>query len=146
MPKLPPQYTFWDACNAALALSLQAIDEIRTLARLPGPAGKDGAPGRDGSDGKDAVVVDDITKEWLDDGRVEVETYWCKGEVFKRFERKTKNMIYRGVLDTNRTYDPGDVVTHGGNAWHCNIESRGQLTNEKWGLMLRKGRDARENR
>src|SRR5262245_4795243 len=44
-----PRYTIWEAVQVSLALGARALEEIRALARTPGP------PGRDGKDGKDAA-------------------------------------------------------------------------------------------
>lgn len=43
-----PRYTLWQAMHAAVQLSLRAIEEVRALARQPGPPGPAGEPGRDG--------------------------------------------------------------------------------------------------
>lgn len=61
MSKLAPQYTAWEAIHTALALAARALEEVRSVARTPGPAGKEGLPGKDGAAGKMPIV-----REWTD--------------------------------------------------------------------------------
>src|SRR6185436_14512020 len=137
-----PKYNLWEAINVALTLGAKALEEIRTLARTPGPAGKDGRDGADAS-----PPYDDLKRWYEDDGRIEVTQYLRNGELWKEIRLKTTSQVYRGIFDTSRTYERGDVVTHGGNQWHCNAETRGQLqAGEKWTLNLKKGRDSREGK
>jgi len=42
MSELIPKYTIWEGINVAIHLGMRALEEIRALARMPGPAGKDG--------------------------------------------------------------------------------------------------------
>ena len=42
MSKLMPKYTPWEAISVALDLGKRALEEIRTLARTPGPQGPAG--------------------------------------------------------------------------------------------------------
>lgn len=144
MSKLLPKYTFWDAINVAIALGTQALDEIRALARIPGPAGRDGADGKDGRDGRDGAGFDDIN-EWLEDeGRITVRQYLAGGKVFKEFRHPNRNQIYRGVFDDARLYLPGDTVTWKGSLWHCNSDVKGKIGSENWTLCVKKGADGKD--
>lgn len=129
-----PKYSIWEAIQVSLALGAKALEE----SRKPGPAGKDG---------KDAEPPFDDIKRWYeDDGRIEVTQYYCKGELWREFRLKTTSAVYRGVFDTSKVYERGDVVTHGGNQWTCRDETSGAFTAEKWTLSLKKGRDSREGK
>lgn len=130
-----PKFTVWDAINAALALSAKALEEIRKLAREPGPAGADG---KDGAPGKDGTGVDDWTVDFEDDGRIDVMRFWNQGKIVKEIRRKTKMMLYRGVVDAAKTYEPGDVVTWGGSSWHCFAEAKGKVDSDHFKLMVKK--------
>src|SRR5689334_9126410 len=105
MSKLVPKYTFWDGLNVAITLGMQALEEIRALARIPGPAGKDGANGRNGADGangKDGIGIDDIEMALEDDGRVFIFRFLREGTIIKDFRLKTKTAIWRGPFDRGR--------------------------------------------
>ncbi|TIN38835.1 MAG: hypothetical protein E5Y10_24960 [Mesorhizobium sp.] len=63
-------------------------------------------------------------------------------------EMKSRPAIsYRGVFQETSTYRPGEVVTFGGSAWHCNAETTGVKPGGRaptiWTLMVKRGRDAR---
>lgn len=150
-----PKYSIWEAINIALALSSKAME----LARVPGPAGrdgtdgKDGVDGRDGTDGKngadgkdgaDAILYDDWNEWQEDEGRVMVRAYYLKGEEVKVFRHTTRAMIWRGVFDSNRTYLPGDVATWKGSLWHCNKEVTGKIGSDHWSLAVKAGRDGKD--
>jgi hypothetical protein len=53
-------------------------------------------------------------------------------------------MKFCGVYDGTAEYEPGNVVTHQGSSWHCNIKSKGARPGDGvlWTLMVKKGRDA----
>ncbi|SDA40279.1 hypothetical protein [Mesorhizobium qingshengii] len=55
-------------------------------------------------------------------------------------------MSYRGVWSQGTDYRRGDVCTHQGSSWHCELESATGLQPGDglgWKLMVKKGRDAR---
>ncbi len=144
MSKLTPKYTYWEGLNIAIELAMQCIDEVRALARLPGPAGKDGTDGKDGANGKDGadgIVFDDIDEQYEDEGRIQVRTYLRQGQIFKQFRHITKSSIFRGIHDSSRTYLPGDEVTRGGSQWHCKAECSGPFNGDFWILNVKKGTD-----
>ncbi|RUT88147.1 carbohydrate-binding protein [Mesorhizobium sp. M7A.T.Ca.TU.009.02.1.1] len=57
---------------------------------------------------------------------------------------------YSGVWSASATYEPGEIVSHGGSSWHSNIKSQGLQPGESnpasWTLMTKRGRDARDAR
>jgi integrin beta 3 len=139
MSKLIPKYTPWEAINAALAVGMRALEEIRTLARTPGPAGKDG---------KDGLGFDDMEEHVEDEGRTIVRTY-KRGDQVKQFRHKTSVLIYREVFKEGQTYQRGDAATYGGSTWHCNLDDTtlkpGAVGSEKaWTLMTKRGRDGKD--
>jgi len=54
---------------------------------------------------------------------------------------------YLGVHVPGKTYDPGDLVTAGGSAWHCGTTTTAAPgASHDWQLMVKRGRDARGDR
>lgn len=55
-------------------------------------------------------------------------------------------MIYRGVYEAGRVYEPGDMVTWAGSGWHCNAPTTAKPDTdpEAWTLAIKRGRDARD--
>jgi hypothetical protein len=55
-------------------------------------------------------------------------------------------LIYRGVYQTGRTYQAGDLVTWGGSLWHCNAPSdaKPDANAEAWTLAAKRGRDGKD--
>lgn len=137
-----PTYTIWQAIGSALALSLRAIDEIRALARLPGPQGEKGDPGQDGKDG---MGFEDLTIEHEDGGRVVVYRL-ALGDRLKEFRCTTDTVLDRGVFKDGDTYERGDMVTWGGSGWVCQKETRAKPGDgsSDWRLFVKKGRDGKD--
>jgi len=54
-------------------------------------------------------------------------------------------LTYRGVFLAGADYQPGDLVTWGGSAWHCNAATtaRPGEAAEAWTLMVKRGRDGK---
>jgi len=141
MTTKPPKYSLVEAINVALTLAAKALEEIRKLAREPGPAGKDGLDGRDGKDG---IGFDEIQEEYQDDGRVLIRRFLNGGQLVKEFRHQTKNPVWRGPFDRGKEYQPGDMATWNGSIWHCNADSKGEIGSERWSLAVKKGRDGKE--
>ena len=54
---------------------------------------------------------------------------------------------YLGVHVAGKTYDVGDVVTHGGSAWYCGSPTTdAPAQSPAWQLMVKRGRDVREKK
>lgn len=134
MSKLVPKYTFWEAMNAALVGVQRALEEIRTLARLPGPQGP---AGRDGF-GFDDLSVVETDKGWM--------IRFKRGEDVVDF--RLPIMIYQGVFMDGKTYRRGDTVTWGGSLWHCDSETDdkpdGTGGGKSWRLAAKRGRDGKD--
>lgn len=56
--------------------------------------------------------------------------------------------IYRGVFKSGE-YEPGDVVTWGGSAWHCEevtSDKPGEVGSKGWTLAVKRGRDGKDGK
>lgn len=154
MSKLTPKYTMWDGITTALDLGKRALEEIRTLARTPGPAGKDADMVeierriKEMFDAlpkpKDGFGYDDIEEFDEDDGRVAGKRYIRDGVVVKEQRHQTKMVLFRGVHDHARVYQPGDIVSRGGSMWHCDTECKGLFNGDFWTLCVKHGRDGKD--
>ncbi len=140
----PPRYTIWQALMAALALSKQAIEEVRALARVPGPVGPPGPSGIDGKDGFNA--------DWLDwDLDMDTRTMTMiqtRGTETKRTPKKMAGLpLYRGVYKDGVAYEHGDEVTFGGSMFIAlqDTNSRPE-TDNTWQLNTKRGRDGKDKR
>lgn len=131
MSKLVPKYTPWEAINAAISVSVRALEEIRTLARTPGPQGP---AGRDGF-GFDDLSVVETEKGYM--------IRFKRGQDVQDF--RIPVMIYQGVFTDGKTYRRGDTVTWGGSLWHCDTETTDKPDGGKsWRLAAKRGRDGKD--
>lgn len=134
MTKLVPKYSIFEAIGTALSLSMKALEEIRNLARLPGPRGPDG------------LGFDDMTMEH--DGERGFKFVFARGSEKKEFAFTVPMMIYRGIYQEGRVYAKGDVTTWGGSMWHSdadNVTERPSDTAKTaWKLVVKRGRDGKE--
>lgn len=131
--------------EADLAAMRERIAVLETRAPIPGPPGADGMNGKDGADG---LGFDDL--DVIHDGERGVIIRFARGEKTKDATIVFPCLLYRGVWSAGHTYNPGDVVTHGGSAWHC-----GKTTTTKpdtfdgaafWKLMVKRGDKGRDLR
>lgn len=80
-----------------------------------------------------------------DDLRSFIVTVRCSDgqEIGRSFAMPT--MIYRAVWRAGE-YEPGDVVTWGGSAWHCQEKTTDEPGNgsTSWKLMVKRGRDGKD--
>lgn len=132
-----PKYSIWEAINVSLALGAKALEEIRNLARQPGPAGKDG------------MGLDDFNLEF--DGERTCTFVFAQGEMRKAFTIKMPAMIFRGIWQEGKVYERGDTVTWAGSTWHCDRETTtakpgdiGSTDEKAWTLTNKKGRDGKD--
>jgi hypothetical protein len=66
--------------------------------------------------------------------------------VRKAFPIALPFLRYQGVFASGTDYSVGDVVTHAGSAWHCQVDTMRQPgTGDDWRLMVKQGRDGRRN-
>jgi integrin beta 3 len=141
MSDLPsPKYSLWECMAAALALATRALEEVRALARIPGPQGKQGIPGRDGL-GFDAIEPID------DDGEYGFK-FVAAGQVVKecRFRKPVANFadVYRGIWKPG-DYRRGEIVTYGGSAFLAKADTEDKPEkSDAWVLWVKRGRDGRD--
>ena len=120
-------------------ISIEVKEQVSKI-----PPAKDGAHGKDGQsvhpdtvtlmvreaaekvaaalpkpkDGRDGFNLEDIQIEMGADGRT-LSLKFVRGEDVVQHDIHIPAMLYRGVWREG-SYEPGDVVTWGGSAWHCN--------------------------
>lgn len=144
MSKLVPKYTAWEAINAALAVGVKALEEVRTLARTPG---KDGARGEQGPAGSLAVVrawddrihyqsdvVTHAGATWqalCDTGRPPPHQDWIC--LAARGEDAPVGTVC-GLFDPAKAYRRFDIVTFNGSEWRAVRDDPGELPGDGWML------------
>jgi hypothetical protein len=102
---------------------------------LPGLNGKDGAPGANGSDG---FSLEDFDMVLAEDGRT-LSLKFKRADLVVERSIRLATMIYREVWREGE-YEPGDVVTWGGSAWHCQQKTADKPgTSSSWKLMVKEG-------
>lgn len=127
---LVPKYTIWEAISVAISTGTRALEEIRNLARIPGPRGPDG------------LGFDDL--EVLYDGERGFTFRMAKGDQVKEFAFKVPIVLDRSVYKDEKTYEKGDGVTFGGSFWIAqkdNPQGKPQDGSKDWRLAVKRGRN-----
>jgi hypothetical protein len=128
---MTPKYSIWEALQTAIALGTRALEEIRTLARTPGPPGEPG------------LGFDDFDIEH--DGERNFTFVWARGEQRKSKSFKVPVLIYREVFKDGSAYERGDVVTWGGSSWVAKCDTKTKPGEDAtWTLSTKKGRDGKD--
>lgn len=109
----------------------------------------------EGKKGWDCLVcgIDNIEIKTAEDARlVSIEIETSTGKQVKQFRMPVTK--YKGVFSSKAHYEEGDMVTWGGNIYHCKGEPRGvALVNnefphpdnpEFWQLAVKRGRDGKD--
>lgn len=131
MSKMVPKYKLFEAIEIAIRLASQCLEEVRSLARMPGP------PGRDG------MGFDDLAVEY--DGERKFSFVLQKGDVTKRFDFEAPIVLDRGVYKEGSGYVKGDGVSYTGCFWIAQKETTSKPgTDATWRLAVKKGRDAKD--
>lgn len=113
--------------------------------------GKDGSPGKDGEKGEtgergmDGFSLNSFSAALLPDNRT-VELKFESNGISKTEVLTFPVTVYKGVFKEGVVYQPGDEVTSGGSAWHCNnetMEKPGENAKD-WILKVKRGRDGRD--
>ncbi len=132
MPIPKPEYTIWQAISTAIALATRALNEVRALARIPGPQGEKGEKGEAG------FGFTDLTYD---------------GERRFIFECFTEKKVFvlpiqidRGIWNKDQAYERGDCTSSGGNYFCAQIDSQGEPpgTSKSWRCLVRRGRDGKD--
>ena len=114
------------------------LNDLENRAAAKGDAGEAGAVGEQGQRGAAGDGIATVAIEQGADARDFTIT------VTQTSGAKTENtfhlpvLIYRQIWREGE-YTEGDVVTHGGSAWHCQIERATDKpgTSEAWRLMVK---------
>lgn len=116
----------------------ERVAVLETRAPVPGP------PGTNGTDGADGLGFDDLSVDF--DGDRTLAFTLSRGGVVKSFPVVLPFLKYQGAYAEGVPYVVGDVVTSGGNAWHCQKPTtlRPGDSVATWKMMVRKGRDGRD--
>jgi hypothetical protein len=129
--------------TAPLLARLVMLEQRKPEKGDPGRDGRDGKDGRDGvngKDGADGVKADDI--EIVQDCRTMTVKARATGRVLGTLALPIP--VYRGVFKEGETYDPGDMVTHGGSLWHANESTKAKPGEGPYTLCVKRGRDGRD--
>jgi hypothetical protein len=137
MSKLVPKYTILEAVNVAVAASMRALEEIRTLARTPGPRGPDG------------LGFDDL--QVLHDGERGFTFRFSRADQIKEFAFKIPVVLDRGVYKEERAqaYEKADGVTFSGSFWIAQKdapEGKPQDGSRDWRLAVKRGRNGADGK
>lgn len=165
-----PQYTLWECMFACLTASRRALEEVRALARIPGPAGKDGVNGVDGKhgrDGKDGLVGKQGEKGVQGSpgrdglGFDSIESIDADGEYGFRFVQNGKSIrehrfekpkdgkngndgrsfdVSLGTYKADRNYRALDVVALNGASFAAKRDNPGPCPGEGWQLVAAQGK------
>ncbi len=131
MPIPKPEYSIWQAISTAIALATRALNEVRALARIPGPQGEKGEKGEAG------FGFTDLTY----DGERRL--------IFECFnERKVfvlPILIDRGLWNNEQMYERGDCTSSGGNYFCAQVDTNERPgTSKAWRCLVRRGRDGKD--
>lgn len=123
---------------------VERVSTLEARAAVPGPAGANGIDGKDGKDGVDGLGFDDVTAEF--DGDRTLVLKFARENRVKTFPVTLPFQRYQGVFIDGKSYTPGDVVTFGGSAWHCNAETGAKPGDgsKDWQLCVKRGRDGKD--
>ena len=126
-----------------LTVLRERIAVLETRAPVPGPTGLSG------KDGADGLGFEDLDVEH--DGERGVLFRFTRGDKVKEFAVAFPCLLWRGTFVPGTAYQPGDIVTHGGSAWHCQKSTTTRPETFEgaafWKLMVKrgdKGRDLRD--
>lgn len=94
-------------------------------------------------DGRDAMDLETLEFDIGEDGRTLLVRVMAGDQVIER-SVVLPIPVYRDVWKEGETYVRGDIVTFGGQSWHCTSECKDSRPSvgPEWRLFVRKGRDA----
>jgi hypothetical protein len=113
-----------------------------------GPQGERGFQGERGERGADGQIVDiDIQQSEADPRLITIRMILTEGVIRER-QIRIPMVMYRQIFNPEQEYAAGDVVTYGGSAWHCQVETTknkpGNGTQD-WRLMVKEGRAGKDS-
>ncbi len=147
-----PQYTLVEGLATCLALARRALDEVRALARLPGPPGQEGKRGPTGESGARGEPGKQ-GPAGLAGAPGEPGGQGPQGQPGERGQRGPGGECGPpgpvgppaypgracGLYDAQAKYRALDVVTHNGSEWRARSDSPGPLPGDDWLLGAKKG-------
>src|SRR5580765_3360198 len=151
-PAVPvPQYTLFEAVGTCLALGRRALEEVRALARLPGPDGRRGQKGEPGTlpvarewapgiVHYAGVVVTHGGGTWqasCDTGQAPGHADWV---CLARPGIDAAIPKVRGTWSDAEVYAALDIVALGGSSFIARREAPGPCPGEGWQLIASAGR------
>lgn len=156
MSKLVPKYTTLEAINAALAVGMKALDEVRTLARSPG---KDGARGERGPAGRLPLV-----RAWSDKIHYESDVVTHEGTTYQatrdtakqpphddwqtvasagRDGEHGKSLAVRKTWLATEDYSHLDIVAIDNGSFIARCDHPGPCPGDDWQLIARQGKQGK---
>lgn len=133
----PPRYTLVETIKVALSLARRALEEVRALARIPGPQGEQGLPG---------VCFDEIKSSQEDDGRVLIFQFFRGEKLLTEVRHITCTVIDRGVWRDGE-FLKGDGVTWGGSFFIAQSDTKAKPgESDSWRLAVKRGRDGKDGK
>jgi hypothetical protein len=106
--------------------------------------GADGVDGKDGERGPAGFSLEHFAIETIGERTVKYSFRDANEEVSACLT--PPSIIYRGVWEEKAEYEPGDVTTWAGAAWHCD-EAKGLKPGDAdsgWRMMVKRGRDGKD--
>jgi hypothetical protein len=150
---MPQTYTIWQAVDAALKVSIRALEEARSITRQPPTQGPPGEPGKDGAPGKLPIV-----KAWE-------SGVWYQGEVATKdgatyqasrdtanpppsdewtcIAQKGRGLRVRGTYDEAQRYLQSDIVARNGGSFVALEDDPGPCPGDGWQLWASQGKTGR---
>ena len=127
---------------ADLRLQVARLDDRAPVAVPAGERGERGAPGRAW---RRRFGFDEFAVEH--DGDRTLTLAFARGAERKTFPAVLSFPRFRGEYQTGRVYAIGDVIRHGGSAWHCDAPTTLPPADHRteWSLMVRRGRDGKSH-
>lgn len=132
---MKPRYTIWQAIAAALEAAAKALEEVRALARLPGPQGEPGPQGKPGLGFADFTYDGERRMTWAREGMDPVVMV-------------LPMVIDRGVWREGQRYERGDGASWNGSFWIAQKDDPAKpgVSNSGWRLAVKSGRDGKDAR
>lgn len=132
-----PQYTLTEALSVCLAMCQRALVEVRSLARIPGPAGETGPEGKRGLQGERGEKGDRGEPGKAGPagpaGRDGIDG--APGAAGKDAPR----WRHRRTFDPAGSYAEADTVAHDGGLWLALCDEPGPLPGDGWVQLATKG-------
>jgi integrin beta 3 len=154
-----PQYTLTDAMGVCLAMCRRCLDEVRALARLPGPPGQEGKRGLKGDKGESGARGEPGKQgpAGRDGAPGEPGRQGVPGPAGERGQRGPEGECGPpgpvgppaypgracGLYDAQTEYRALDVVTLNGSEWRARCDKPGPLPGDDWLLGAKKGEPGR---